>query len=358
MLRIGDDMDKTIVQLLEKICNVNAMLNTWLMWFERAFKGQLTYAPSVYQQRDAFSHIITIFSRGFNDKFLGDDYDNDLNKLFQTSHVKDQLEEVYGHLARAFFDCADIIYVELKEYCENDDDGGGYSFLGFCLNRYGIEVDELRNSKSATYFSSYDKMERWDKLLHIFSAAFELEDYYSSLREKHNKAMAVIARIEAEYSTDLLKTYTPDFFNKTIRLQKEGIEFFSEFNKLFERIDIPVSEVPSYPTKVTDEWVVKLKERIDEEERLIADFDYLYIALKPHRNIAHRKETKEVVSKMISQIVTPLTSLIAGGAYQVFSKASNTGTSPAVVSVNAIWIGLVIFVVGQVSALFIGRKSK
>ena len=47
-------MEKDAIHLLENLCNANAMVNTWLMWYERAFPDQNSYAPSVYKQRDAF----------------------------------------------------------------------------------------------------------------------------------------------------------------------------------------------------------------------------------------------------------------------------------------------------------------
>ena len=93
-------MEQSTVLLLEKICNANAMLNTWLIWFERAFHEQNTYAPSVYQQRDAFNHAIDILTSGFYSKKIDIDGENNFNELLSDNHAKMQFDEIYDHLRR------------------------------------------------------------------------------------------------------------------------------------------------------------------------------------------------------------------------------------------------------------------
>ena len=351
-------MDKDVINLLEKICNANAMVNTWLLWCERAFIDQRTYAPSVYQQRDAFSHIINMFTIGLYKGFLdGDECSTDFDGFFKNSQVKEQLESAYNHVVRAFFDCADFVYIELNEiYLHNSN---SYKFLRFCLDRYSEDIDDLRNSKSEPDYSTYERMEKWSVLLHIFTAAYELEDYFSQLKETHNEYLAVIKRIGLEYSQDLIKNCCPDFFERSTQISTDGNKMIGDFEEIFSKNSKLFSETPSSPKEVTDEWRDKIIAKIEEEKQYIAEYKYLHESMKTHGGVEKRKNIRSAIVKVFTQVALLIISGVIAGGFQLLNPSTAIdSTVPAGIRPSTILIFIGVFITTQVIALFIGRKSK
>ena len=140
---------KKSVQLIEMICNASAMTNKWIMWADRAFSEQASYAISIYQLRDAFSHIMSMFTYGFTKEFLHADDSaqiDDWEGFYNSTETYNQLRDTFGHVARAFFDCADYIHMMLSSVTLTDDESN--VFLSRFLERYSKDVDNLRIAKS------------------------------------------------------------------------------------------------------------------------------------------------------------------------------------------------------------------
>ena len=350
-------MDKSIIQLLENICNANAMVNTWLMWVERALPGQRTYSVSVYQQRDAFSHIVTMFTQGFSDGYLNVvEEQQDLIGFFTNLKVKEQLNSAYEHVTRAFFDCADFIYMELRDACKENPER--YRFLSLCMNHFSKEVDALRSSKSEPANSTYQRIEQWNSLLCTLAAAYELGDFYAPFKNLINQAFAIITRIEMDYSRDLIMRCCPNFFTESIHIQNESNRFLTEFDKLFTKNGGLLPKTSSLsPSDVIDELAMKLKAKIEEFETHLAKYEGLYKSMKIHSYVENRKSIWSVVSKIVLVIVTPLAALVAGGVFQQLSK-TGTNTTQTGISMNALWGGLTVFIIGQIVAYLIERKWK
>ena len=348
-------MANNIVQLIENICNANAMANTWMMWAERALPDQRTYSISVYQQRDAFSHIATMFANGFSDGYLSvEEGKQDFNGFFADSQVEKQLDDTYAHVTRAFFDCADFIFMHLRDVCKIDPER--YRFLSFCLNRYSKEVDALRRSKSESDSDIFKRMEHWDSLLHAFSVAYELAEFHAQLLNTHNRVLAILSRIETEYSRDLIIRCCPKFFEESTNIQTQNKQFLSEFDVLFAEEGKLLPETPVSPSDISRSWADKIEAIIRENETYLVKCNSLYDSMKIHDDVENRKSTRDSISKMISSVVAPLAAIVVGGAFNLLSKPVDSTQQG--VSIVAFVIGFVVFIAGQIIAIFVGRRNK
>ena len=144
---MNKDMKDAVI-LIEKICNVNAMTNKWIMWADRAFHEQSSFSFSIYQLRDAFSHMMSMYTYGFVNRFLNSDnpeLKSDWEGFYSDSETYHQLKDTFGHVTRAFFDCADFICVLLSDSALKKEEN--VTFLRLCLTRYSEDIEQPKNRK-------------------------------------------------------------------------------------------------------------------------------------------------------------------------------------------------------------------
>lgn len=144
-------MEQVTYQILEQIINVTAMANKWMRWCEQSLPEQSVFVPSVFQMRDAYSHMIMMYAQGIKEQGLAEkemeECQFDEVEFFRSDIVTVQLNEIFNHILRAYFDTADYIVESLSEVCKNADlyaKGNSYSLLRSVLNKYDGEVNSLQ----------------------------------------------------------------------------------------------------------------------------------------------------------------------------------------------------------------------
>lgn len=63
-------MELAIYEVLEQVINVTEMTNKWMRWCEQSLPSQSVFVPSVFQMRDAYSHVIRMFADGIVEQGL------------------------------------------------------------------------------------------------------------------------------------------------------------------------------------------------------------------------------------------------------------------------------------------------
>jgi len=356
---MNEDTKRTVV-LLEKICDASGMTNKWIMWADRTFPEQGSFSFSIYQLRDAFSHMMNMYTYGFVNHFL--DADNleskdDWDGFFSDPDTYHQLKDAFGHVARSFFDCADFIYMLLNSDSLSEESNA--TFLRQCLNRCSGDVDKLRAAKSEQPEGIYETMKQWDKLLQFFTVAYTLEDSYAFLQKARNRAEAIMDRIEKDYNEELIKLREPNFFEMRTRLEIDWNSILTKLEGSFSNDGELLQEIIDNPAAFADQWQATLVSITKEIDERYAYYEALHTTMEVPGKRNKREKRRSVISKVISMLVTPFASLIAGNIYQHLNQANISVAigqdAPVVVSISAIYWGLGIFIMGQVIALIVGR---
>ena len=347
--------EKTIA-LIELICNASAMTNKWIKWGERAFEGQETYTPAGFQLRDAFSHMVNMYTHGIDIGYL--DPNNpiySLTEFYKAPETFDQLEKAFDHVSRAFFDCADFILIRLTE-----GDKKPY-FLRLLLSKYGNEIDALRASKSEIHHGIYETMEALDKYLQLIAGAYDLESFYSILEDETHRAISVMDRIESSYSRELIDKYDKEFFSNKKLILSDSL--LSELHKMFADDGLLLNtELDCPPYQFSDKLKEKIDSKISETRELRIRYESLCdIIMKSSGKIEKGKSIRKTISNAITHVGSVLAGLIVGAIYQNLALPKEiTQQAPQTIHIHSIIAGLITCAAVTLIAILIeiGRPRK
>lgn len=220
-------MELTIYKKLEQVINVTEMSNKWMRWCEQSLPNQSVFVPSVFQMRDAYSHMIRMFAIGIEEQGLIDvaseDCEFDEVTFFKSDIVATQFSSISEHVLRAYFDTADYIVESLYEICKSDNlntQSDSYLLLRKFLNKYDGEMGELRASKSQMPSDAYHVAERWDSILQIITSAYSFSDREYFIHDLYREVFNTVLNIERNFESDIIKEFDPDFFRKKLELTK------------------------------------------------------------------------------------------------------------------------------------------
>jgi len=231
-------MEQVTYQILEQIINVTAMANKWMRWCEQSLPEQSVFVPSVFQMRDAYSHMIMMYAQGIKEQGLAEkemeECQFDEVEFFRSDIVTVQLNEIFNHILRAYFDTADYIVESLSEVCKNADlyaKGNSYSLLRSVLNKYDGEVNSLRAEKSTPPNTAYQTVQRWDSLLQVITSAYSFADYEYAIRDLYRTVYNIVLDIEARFEQTIIKEFDPNFYEEKVELAslKELPEVYQRF---------------------------------------------------------------------------------------------------------------------------------
>lgn len=323
-------MELAIYEVLEQVINVTEMTNKWMRWCEQSLPNQSVYVPSVFQMRDAYSHVITMFANGIEEQGLiegaSEDCKFDEVSFFKSDNVASQFSLIFGHILRAYFDTADYIVESLWEICKNDDlnsESESFVLLRNILNRYDVEVGDLRAQKSQTPCDSYGDAVKWDALLQIITSAYSFSDYESDIYNLHRAVYNVVLDIERNFEAEVIKEYDSDFYKKKIELaslRKMPIEYEQFINSAGKSLE-DILENPG-------EWQQNIKKQFEETQNSL------------------RKHLKDYQLLMETIPSTALIRRLKGGQNQVKNWA--LGLASIVFSLIATtWVGQKLFLSNQ-----------
>ena len=221
--------------------------------------------PSIFQMRDAYSHIVSMFAQGIEEQgLIGTPEDGksfDEVAFFKSENVEGHLAEVTDHSLRAFFDAADYIVESLAEISNNTDDVAEekYAFLRATLTKFDPIISELRAQKSNVPEIAYQVVEKWDKSLQIITSSYAFSNYEQILHQRFNEAISLALNIEQCFDEETIKKYDEQFYKKKAELY-DLIELPDKYQLLASQ-DTSAMEIVVDPTA----WQQEIANQFDSK---------------------------------------------------------------------------------------------
>lgn len=308
-------MKKNIFQTLEQIINVTSMTNKWMRWCEQKLPEQSVFVPSVFQMRDAYSHMISMYAQGIEEQGLALDEKKECEfdevSFFASEVVEKQFSEIGEHTLRAFFDTADYIVESLIEIGKNAPQT--YPLLCSILNKYDNAINELRAKKSLPPDKAYLHVQKWDSILQLVTSAYSFADYENIIWNLHSTVCNVALDIEERFEESVIKEYNPKFFEEKMLLSelRELPVEYRKFENDEESFSKQILEDPiEWQQKITDEFNLT-KKKLNEQ---LKKYQMLLEALPSTALIRKTKSGEKklasisfwVVSTILSTLITTL----------------------------------------------------
>lgn len=310
-------MELAIYEVLEQVINVTEMTNKWMRWCEQSLPNQSVFVPSVFQMRDAYSHVIRMFANGIVEQGLiegvSEDCKFDEVKFFKSDNVASQFSLIFGHILRAYFDTADYIVESLCEICKNDDlnlESESFMLLRNILNRYDAEVSDLRAKKSQTPCDSYEDAVKWDAFLQIITSAYSFSDYERDIYNLHRTVYNVVLDIESSFEADVIKEYDPNFYKKKMELQSLR-KMPAEYEQYINSAGKSVDDILENPGEWQQNIIGQFKEKQDKLREHLKDYQLLMEAIPSTALIRRLKDEQSQVKNWAMGLASVIFSLIA-----------------------------------------------
>lgn len=207
-----EDVYEDIYTLLDIIVNVEGLTNKWLMWSETFLPDQKVFVPSIFQLRDATSHFVTMFSKALENNYFPKDLNNASKcvDFFTNSETSYQLHEVFSHVKRAFYDCADYIVVSTDNAMDQIETAMGSYEFHRKMAAYRDEIAQVRQKKSESTDESYKTIEKWDSVLSAISTIFISIEQETKIAAMLENAKDQISLIRRKYDSELIERYGSD----------------------------------------------------------------------------------------------------------------------------------------------------
>lgn len=267
-------LPEIIYQTVEQIINVSSMANKWMMWSEKNLPEDSVYVPSVFQMRDAYSHLVTMMSIGIEEQDLTHEEDAasrfDIQQFLTSDNVRNQLSETLSHSLRAFFDTSEYIITRLAE--EMNQKADSFLLLRNILTDLDDTINQLRAEKANSPVRAYAIAEQWDQVLQCLTCAYAFSSYEQTLEEKYRALYDLILSIEQRFDQDIIKEFDPDFFTTKASLPKLKI-LPLKYQDYIKGIPLGILEDPgNWQNEVKNEFstsIQKMEALYNQCERLM-----------------------------------------------------------------------------------------
>lgn len=351
------------VRIIEYIVNITTITNKWLMWCEGNTPEQAVFVPSIFQMRDAYSHLIKMFGKGMEKSILNSNSSN-YNLLFEEEYSVKQLEEAFTHSTRAFYDCADYILLVIKdeiEYNEENDDQMFFDLRSKLLEN-DTYITKLRSSKAEDMEGNYENIKKWDLFLQLITSSYTFGDIEIELLKVLSEIKTKLNIIEGRFSSDIIKNHCPTFYeDKRIIVELEKMP--SDFDAYLKDDGIVSQQVLENSQKWCDDIIEELKDKIKRANQYSATLDGLQ-KMMANSNVIHKRNNvlKTIwgfVSAIISWMITNI--LSSTFLFDLSVTLPNQSDSISVTRMNLmllfpfIVIGAIVFLVGYGIVVGISR---
>lgn len=220
-------------KIIEALVNSTEITNKWLMWAELELPEQCVYVPSIFQMRDAYAHCNQIFAYGLEHNLF--DSEGGSCRLFEAAETKAQLYETLGHVARAFFDCADYIILKIEDIINHEDQIHKKHYYGIHVHEYKQLVTKLRKAKSESHHATYHNIMEWDKVLQEITTIYKFSCMVNSSENIVSETLAgiqnIIAETERTHDTETIKNHMEDFYKIKVEMQTITIKTKEAYRK-------------------------------------------------------------------------------------------------------------------------------
>lgn len=301
--------------IIEYIVNITTITNKWLMWCEGNTPDQCIFVPSIFQMRDAYSHLIKLFGKGMENKTINSEND-DFTSLFKEEYSIKQLEEAFTHCTRAFYDCADYILLVIKQDIDECEKNDNKMFLDLRnkLLKNETNIAKLRSAKSEDMQGNYDNIKNWDLFLQLITSSYSFGDIEFELLSIYNEVRTKLDIIENKFSSDIIKNHCPSFYeDKKIILELETKP--SDFDEYLEDDGIVSAEVLENSEQWCKTIVEDINNRIKKGRAYSAQLDGLQKMMSSSNVIQKRNNILKAVWGFASVIISWITTNLLSSAF-------------------------------------------
>ncbi len=282
-------MEYNANKIIEKLVNISEITNKWMMWCESNTPDKSVFVPSIFQMRDAYSHMIKLFGKGYETGYLTSDK-NDFNALFNDDYSMKQLEEAFTHSTRAFYDCADYILLVIKQELDDCKHEKSPRFIDLRskLLQNDKYITELRSAKSEDIDGNYENIQKWDLFLQLITSSYSFADYELELLKLRTEIYTKLNLIENKISPEIIKNHEPQFYEKkSILVKLETLPV--ELQKYIEDDGVVSKQLLENSQDWCNDIVTELKNKIKEAEEYSSFLDGLQKIMANSNNIQKRK---------------------------------------------------------------------
>lgn len=330
-------MNSCVYQSIERIINITSMANKWLRWCEQNLPNQAVYVPSIFQMRDAFSHVISMLGQGIVEQGLGEEENPtkqfDEVAFFASDIVRDHLVEITDHTLRAYFDTADYIVESLGELSKapaqtSVQSEDRYITLRGALTRFDKRISDLRAQKSNPPETAYAVVEDWDALLQVLTGIYSFANYEQIINQKYREAYALALDIEQRFSESAIQAYDEDFYKEKVELikLKDAPDEYKKF--ISQDMHFEILEDPSSWQKKV---IAAFQQKIDRLTDMRIHYEQLLAAM-PSTDLIRRARSGAVAVHKFgcfvgSSILSAIITAIIGQYLFINSEATNAVVS-------------------------------
>ena len=312
---------------IEHIINVSSMTNKWMMWGEKNLPEENVFVPSVFQMRDAYSHIISMLSTGIVEQNLQDDENAaskfDIQQFLSSDNVSSQLSEALSHTLRAFFDTAEYIAMKLSEEATQRPES--FLLLRNVLTDLDETINQLRAEKANVPDKAYAIAEQWDRVLQRLTCAYAFSSSEQTLAEKYRSVFDLMLSIEQKFEREIIIEFDPQFFTKKASLPKLKC-LPVEYHEFTAGGPADILEDPGVWQSAVKEEVNKSVKELDE---LYAQCERLMETMPSTALIRQGSEHTKTGMELLKNGVVALLSLLLTGVIDncLFTASSVAGTA-------------------------------
>lgn len=295
------------VKILEHIVNITAITNKWLMWCESNTPDKSVFVPSIFQMRDAYSHMIKIFGKGIETQIISSATEN-FNELFASKYSIKQLEEAFTHSTRAFYDCADYILLVIKQDIDKSEANGEQIFLNLRskLLKNDLYITQLRSSKSEDINGNFENIKKWDSFLQLITTSYVFGDIELELIKISNEIQTKLNVIESKFPSEIIKNHNPNFYEeKNIILELEALP--SDFVKYLKNDNFLSTEIIENP----QEWCANILKELEEKLKKATEYSSKLDGLQKMMSNSNMIQRKNNLLKTIWGFISGVLSWIA-----------------------------------------------
>ena len=315
--------------IIYHIVNVSEITNKWLMWCESNTPDKAVFVPTIFQMRDAYSHIIKMLGKGFDNGFLSNS-NSDFNSLFSDSYSIKQLEEAFAHSARAFYDCADYILLVIKQEVVDAQRSNklNYVDLRAKLLKNDFYITELRSAKSEDMIGNYENIKKWDLFLQLITSSYTFGDFDMELLSRVAQIKTKLNLIERKFSTEVIKNHEPQFYEKKkILLELETLP--QQLELYFKDDSVVSAQLLESSQEWSEEIVSELQTKIKKADEYDAMLDGLQKIMFNSNGIEKAKSVFNTLWGGVTFILSWFTSNFLSSKFliqQVYDAQGNTQT--------------------------------
>lgn len=343
-----------VYKIIKNIVSISEITNKWLMWCEGNLPGQSVFAPSVFQMRDAYAHIVKLLGKGFQNGYLNED-SGDFDAVFNDGYSIKQLEEAFTHTSRAFYDCADYILLSVKNEVENTNPKKGTVFLDLRskLLKNDSYISELRSSKSEDMAGNYENIKKWNLFLQLITSSYVFADLDLELSIQIESIKTKLNNIENHFTPEIIKNHEPKFYEN-----KKALSNLSKYPDDLETYFSDDTIISKNLLENSSEWATNIanimSNKIKDAQKYNSNLDALQEIMVNTNKIYKRSNFLKTCWCFISAAISWIITNMLSNRSTIVEVMNNEGNVESVTSKTTDIKFIAVFLLGCLIIYIIG----